>query len=106
MLFRSLGGIDFEIDYRLPFLGGRLGLSALANYQWQFARTTPGSISINRAGEVGLSDNPEWKGTFTANYKTGPIELSWKQRYIHKGKYDVTFVEGVDINDKDRKSVE
>src|SRR3546814_17042624 len=25
--------------------------------------------------------------------------LSWKQRYIHKGKYDVTFVEGVDIND-------
>src|SRR3546814_12976887 len=29
----KLSGIDFEIDYRLPFLGGQLGLSALANYQ-------------------------------------------------------------------------
>src|SRR3546814_14452717 len=59
----KLSGIDFEIDYRLPFLGGQLGLSALANYQWQFARTTPGSISINRAGEVGLRSEERRVGT-------------------------------------------
>src|SRR3546814_18214460 len=66
----KLSGIDFKIDYRLPFLGGQLGLSALANYQWTFARPTPGWLSITRPGEAGLSANPKRRAPFHATNKT------------------------------------
>jgi len=96
-----LRGIDIEAQYRTPFLGGKLSLSALANYQWKNERTVPSGTAIDRAGEVGLSDNPEWRGTLTLNYENGPFGVTIKERYIQGGKYDVTFVEGVDINEND-----
>lgn len=95
----KLRGMDFEVAYRTDVLGGRLNVSALANYQWKSERTVPSGIAINRAGQVGLGDDPKWKASFTLNYDNESFGLTIKQRYIDSGKYDVTFVEGIDIDD-------
>jgi outer membrane receptor protein involved in Fe transport len=100
-----LRGLDLETEYRTRLLGGDVRFSALANYQWKFERTPPSGEAINRAGEVGLSENPKWKANLTATYDRGPFQLFIKERYIGPGKYDVTFVEGVDINDNTIPSV-
>ena len=92
-------GVDLEASYTFPLASGELSLRALVNYQGQYETTTPGAPPVDRAGEVGQSQNPKWLGAFRATYSDGPLRLFVQQRYIDKGKYNVTFVEGVGIND-------
>ena len=97
-----VSGIDLEASYRRPVGEGRLTLRALANYQGKFTTTAPGSVPVNRAGEIGTTANvaqPKWQATASARYDINRFAAFVQGRYIGSGKQNVTFVEGVDIDD-------
>jgi len=95
----EISGYDIEMSYQTDLGAGDLNLRFLANYQDEFARTTPGGVRDDQAGEVGRSDNPRWKGIFSANYSIGNLSIFGQQRYVDSGIYDNSLVEGVTIND-------
>ncbi len=101
----EVAGWDFEASYARDVGAGRLAVRLLANYQFKFQRTTPGGIVDDLAGEVGVSDNPEWKGKFSATYSIGRFTLFAQERYIDAGIYDVSEIGGVTINDNTVDSV-
>ena len=53
-------GVDVELSYRVPFADttNSLSLRSIISYVGKLATTTPGSPSIDRAGEVGINSNP------------------------------------------------
>jgi iron complex outermembrane receptor protein len=96
---QKLEGIDLEGSYRTGLGSGRLGLRVLGTYISKLEQTAPGAATINRAGDIGQNSQPKWRVTSQATYDIGGLTLFAQARYIGPGKYDVTFVEGVDIND-------
>jgi outer membrane receptor protein involved in Fe transport len=98
-------GWDFEFSYSrdLELFGtsGRLGVRALASHLLTQERTVPGAQPIDTAGEVGLSDDPEWTGLFAVSYDLDRFSVSTQTQYISGGLYNKRFVEGVDINEND-----
>jgi iron complex outermembrane receptor protein len=98
-------GWDFEASYSRPVGPGDLSVRLFANYQYKYERTTPGGIIEERAGEVGLSDNPKWRGKLAINYAVGPLSVLLQERYIHSGIYDRNEIEGVTINDNHVEAV-
>lgn len=95
----QVSGWDFETSYRRPVGPGDLSVRLFANYQYKFKRQTPGGVIEDQSGEVGLSDNPKWRGKLAVTYGIGPLSLLLQERYIHSGIYDINEVEGVTIND-------
>lgn len=99
-------GVDIEAVYAVPLGSGTLSARVLATYIDRLV-LDDGVVKIDRAGEAGpnnLGINnpgavPTWRGTATLVYEQGPLGLSLTGRYVDGGKYDNTFVEGVDIND-------
>lgn len=97
-----VSGIDIEAAYRFPLLDGDVTLRSVANYQGTLETTTPGSVPINRAGEVGTTvgtGSPKWVGTFSTTYTNGPFTGFLQGRYLGPGTQNATYVEGVDIDD-------
>lgn len=95
----KVAGFDIEASYATDLLGGKLNLHAYANHQGRYQEQTPGSDPIDYADEVGRSDNPEWEGQFQADFRYGAFATTLTERFIGSGIFDVTYVEGVDIND-------
>ena len=104
----KISGVDIEASYRAPVGPGNLTLHALANYQGKYETTTPGSVPINRAGEIGTNQgvaNPKWLLTGSVTYEVGNTSLFVQGRFISSGVQNVTFVEGRDIDDNSIPSV-
>lgn len=103
-------GVDLDASYATDFAGGTLQLRAIVNYTPHYIQTVPGALPIDYAGETGIGanlyrSNPKWTGTYSATYRRGPFEATVLERYIGKGTYDVTKVEGVTINDNSMPAV-
>lgn len=101
-------GVDFELLYTLPLRDGRLRFRGFANYQGKLVSQTPGSVPINRAGEVGDLRNPgspKWIATGSVTYSNEGFTGFVQGRYLGPAKYMATFEEGVDIDENDVPSV-
>jgi iron complex outermembrane recepter protein len=98
-------GVDFEIGLPLPFAGGQLGLRAIVSYLDEFETEVPGAPPIDRAGEVGLSPNPHWSGSVSATYENDRWLVFLQERFIGSGKYEITRIDGVTIDDNDVSAV-
>jgi iron complex outermembrane recepter protein len=98
-------GVDFEIGLPMQFAGGQLGLRAIVSYLDKFENEVPGAPSIDRAGEVGLSPNPHWSGSVSATYENDRWLVFLQERFVGSGKYDVTRIDGVTIDNNDVSAV-
>lgn len=88
---RHAEGIDFEFSYRRDAFGGALTLRALATYVMHFSETNQ-DVTIDRAGVLGPTNGvPEWRATFSANFRRGPFQAYLQHRWIDEGLYDNTF---------------
>jgi iron complex outermembrane recepter protein len=94
-------GVDFELGYRPQFqpFGGQLILRGVASYLRENTTEVFGGKTIDRAGETGLTANPDWTVTASANWTRGPFSLFVQERYIAAGAYDVTRVQPTTIED-------
>ena len=96
---RVVRGIDIEASYRGSFAGGNLAMRAIASHLLKGSTLVPGGTVVDRAGEVGLSANPRWAGNFSVNYDIGNFTVFAQERFVSAGRYDVTRIDGVTIND-------
>ena len=109
-------GVDFELAYRFPALGGRLstrfygtyvdklvsddGLGVAKTYNAAGVIQTRGSV-IDRAGQVGgftsglntgATSVPHWQLNGSLTYEAGPWATTVQGRYIGGGVVDATLV--------------
>jgi outer membrane receptor protein involved in Fe transport len=95
-------GLDLEASYSLPvrpLFGlpeGRLSFRAIATYVDRLQTT-----NVGRTTEAAGAAMPHWRGTLRTTYSTDKLDVSILYRYTGKQKYDVTFIEGVDIDEND-----
>ncbi len=88
-------GVDFELAYRTD-LGNFIGpdtqfsVRAIAGYLDKLESQTAGSPAIDRAGEVGISPTPHWKGSTQLRLSSETMGLFLQGRYIGGGAWDVT----------------
>ncbi len=87
-------GVDFELQYRLPLLGGDLKLRGLANYVIEISTTSNG-VTEDYVGLAGIGAPPqglpEWRVNLDADYAIGDLRLGASYRYIDGGKFDTRF---------------
>lgn len=79
-------GVDIEALYRMDdVLGGLLNLRLLASYYDEFLLSPLQSFPDETLDLVGTSLNggiPEWRATFSVDYRYGSLKASWRTRYI------------------------
>lgn len=94
---QSTRGLDMELSYTRPLGSGNITLRGLGTYVDQLILIS----NIDRVGQVGLGSSgvPRWKANASITYDEGPFTLFLQNRFVGGGKYDVTYVEGRDIND-------
>ncbi|MEC3909753.1 TonB-dependent receptor [Sphingobium sp. CR2-8] len=85
-------GVDVELSYRVPLADDATSLSlrSVISYVGKLATTTPGSPSIDRAGEVGINANPHWRFNAQADFNRGNFNFFNQVRFIGGGRYDNT----------------
>jgi iron complex outermembrane receptor protein len=88
-------GVDIETSYRVPLASmmntdATLSLRTVVSYVGKLATTTPGSPSIDRSGEVGISANPHWRFNAQADFYKGGFNVFNQVRFIGAGRYDNT----------------
>lgn len=88
-------GVDIEASYRVPLASfidtdATLALRTIVSYVGKLATTTPGSPSIDRAGEVGISANPHWRFNAQSDFYKGNFNVFNQVRFIGAGRYDNT----------------
>jgi outer membrane receptor protein involved in Fe transport len=87
-------GVDVELQYRFPLLGGELKLRGLANYVIEISTTSNG-VTNDYVGLAGIGAPPqglpEWRINFDADYAIGDLKLGLGYRYIDGGKFDTRF---------------
>lgn len=94
-------GVDLEASYRteVDFFANQaetLTLRLLASYLAENSNTPSGGRKTDFAGS---GQTPEWTTTATLNYALGPWSLFFSHRFIDKSKFNVNWVEGVDVDD-------
>ena len=97
----TTSGIDYQLDYTVPFLTGNLQFRMLGNYTINFRQNQLGTI-VNSAGAVG-SDNPSTgfpkaRFTFSGSYNSGPLSLTAQTRFIGAAKLVYTWT-SKDVDD-------
>ena len=96
-------GLDILVSYRTPldrFISGapgRLTLNFSGNYVLKYGDNIANAGYIERAGET--VSTPRFTSTLTGTYDIGKASVTVQWRHIDSGVYNVTFVEGVNIND-------
>ncbi|MDR0781442.1 MAG: TonB-dependent receptor [Pseudomonadales bacterium] len=93
-------GVDMEVAYRteinlFPEQQENLTLRLLASYLAENSNTPSGGRKTDFAG-AGLT--PKWTSTATLNYDIGPWRVFLSHRFIDKSKFNVNWVEGVDVD--------
>ena len=95
-------GIDIEAQYTTGLGAGRLSLRALANYTDRYRSQFPNSPIVN--GLSATAGRVPWRVNFLGTYALGGFSATVSERFVSAGKYDATFVEGIDINDNSTPS--
>lgn len=78
-------GIDIEANYRFEQLfGGQFNLRLIASYLdksdlFPF-QAFPDEV-IDQVGTIGF---PEWRATLSAQYRSGPWQITWRTRYVDR----------------------
>ncbi|MGV3591201.1 MAG: TonB-dependent receptor plug domain-containing protein [Gammaproteobacteria bacterium] len=103
----AASGVDLETSYRteIDLFGDaeeNLTLRLLASYLAENSNTPSGGRTTDFAGSGQL---PEWTTTTTMNYSVGPWSLFLSHRFIDKTKFNVNWIEGVDVDDNYLNSV-
>ena len=80
-------GVDIEMAYRAT---PALTVRALVSYVGKQMTQTPGAAPLDRAGEVGVSPFPHWRGTAQVNYDGEHVGGFLQGRFIGAGRFDVT----------------
>ena len=87
-------GVDVELQYRFPVLGGDMRLRTLANYVAELTTTSNG-VSNDYVGLAGISPPPqgvpEWRVNIDADYTVNDFKFGIGYRYIDGGKFDTRF---------------
>lgn len=101
-------GVDTAISWRLPLasLSERLPGALTMNLSGMYLihnRENAGNGFIERAGQTNVS--PKVLATSSFTYELASASVTAQLRYVGKGNFDNTYVEGVDINDNTVGSV-
>ncbi|HEX5420626.1 MAG TPA: TonB-dependent receptor [Gammaproteobacteria bacterium] len=103
----KVSGWDLETSYRMqpnlfPNKTESLGLRVLGGYMDENSSTPLGGTKIDQAGSAELP-----KGTLTADlsYNVGNFGVNVQQNWQSRTKRDVSWVEGVDVDDNSVPSV-
>lgn len=73
-------GYDFNARVAKNMGPGRLTLgAALTKFKQRYSRTLPTQEILN---VIGLVNNPEWTGTFDANYLVGRFNFHWGMEWV------------------------
>ena len=98
-------GVDIEASYSMPAGAGRFEARALVNYVAELSTTVNG-VTVDYAGQTGSTGTigpaggiPEWRGVFSTNYRDDRASVGVAVRYVGGGILNVSFVDGVDIDD-------
>lgn len=93
----TTAGIDVEGDWSarlsafgLPDQAGEIGLNVMVNYLASFdIQSVPGGPTLDFAGTIGNTQidqyadaHPRWKGVTTLSWSIGPVQTSFRWRYI------------------------
>jgi outer membrane receptor protein involved in Fe transport len=98
-------GVDFETSYRIEpdFFGSEvesLSVRAVVGWLGEKSTTSPGgTYSDGVGGYQGFFLFPDYTGNVNLNYSVGPWGMQWQQRFISESKNNVTWTEGVDVDD-------
>jgi outer membrane receptor protein involved in Fe transport len=98
-------GVDFETAYSTDLGPGRLNWRFVASQLNENSITNLGAPKVERAGDVGTLQLPDFKATTSLTYRQGPITAFVQARYIAAGLLDSRDVEGVTISDNSVDSV-
>jgi len=93
----STRGMDFELSYATPLMGGRLSWRNLVNYVAKYDQSN-GAIVTHLANQYNGAGVPRWTANTTLAYDRGRIGGSLTGRFLSSGRFDNAYVEGVDIN--------
>jgi len=96
---RATRGVDFELAYRTPILGGTLDLRGLATYIDTLTTKNPGAPVIESAGQTGILGSggvPRIVADASAGYRSnGGFGAYIQERYIGRGALDKTLTPAV-----------
>ena len=98
-------GVDLELAYRTDVGQGSLGWRFLGTFLNENSITNFGAAKVDFAGDVGVSEFPDFKFTTNLTYNTGPFTAFVQARYIGDGLYSARDIEGVTISDNTVDSV-
>lgn len=100
-------GVDIEASYSMPVGAGRIEARALVNYVAELSTTLNG-VTVDYAGQTGSTGTigpaggiPKWRGVVSTTYRGDRASVGVQVRYVDGGLLNVSFVEGVDIDDND-----
>jgi iron complex outermembrane receptor protein len=95
-------GLDFSMFYRptLEWLPGTLDVRVNANYLINAeTQADPSVAPVKQAGQLSTLGGPRVRGTLALTYSQGGASVTAQARAFTSTKYDLTYVEGIDIND-------
>lgn len=95
-------GIDIDASYATRVGDGRLTVRALANYVDRYRSQFPNSPIVD--GLSATSGRVPWRANFLGTFAQGGFSATVSERFVSAGKYDATYVEGIDINDNSTPS--
>jgi hypothetical protein len=102
-------GADLEVSYMraLDLFGGGETLGARIFVGWldENSITNVGVPKLNRAGETGGLDLPEYKVTANVSYLRGPLTVFLQERWLDGGLRRANEQQGVQIDDNTVDSV-
>jgi outer membrane receptor protein involved in Fe transport len=98
-------GIDLETAFRANVGTGSLLWRFVATQLNENSITNLGAPKVDRAGDVGTLQLPEFKVTTSLNYSQGPFSAFLQARFIDGGMLDSRDIEGVTISDNTVDSV-
>ena len=98
-------GIDLETEYRADVGEGSLSWRFIATRLNENSITNLGAPKVDRAGDIGTQELPEFKVTTNLTYNRGPFTAFVQARFIDDSKLDARDTEGVTISDNTVDSV-
>lgn len=95
-------GIDIDASYATRVGEGQLTVRALANYVDRYRSQFPNSPIVD--GLSATAGRVPWRANFLGTFTQGGFSATVSERFVSAGKYDATYVEGIDINDNSTPS--
>lgn len=91
-------GLDFDVSYRRPFLGGDVGLRLLAtrylkNYTNDGITPATDTVGTNGVNASLRNSLPKWRYNATIGWDRDPIAVSLTARGFSDGVYNTSYIE-------------